>query len=98
MSSVNITPDAARSDRTMRCTPTDSAICNWSNPLSARYEIARSVNSDAKHRRHASSSAARPAHVEVGFLLAGEARVGQVLGGRAAAHGDVDGTPSPSCA
>ncbi len=29
------------------------------------------------------------AHIQVGLLLAGEARVGQILGGRAAAHGHV---------
>jgi hypothetical protein len=31
------------------------------------------------------------ANVEVGFLLAGKACVGQILGGGAAAHGDVYG-------
>ena len=30
-------------------------------------------------------------HVEIGLLLAGEARVGQVFGGGAAAHGDIKG-------
>ena len=32
VSIVNITPDAPRSDRTIRCTPAESATCSWANP------------------------------------------------------------------
>ena len=48
------------------------------------------MNSEAKQRRQASSSACAPLDVEVGLLLAGEAGVGQVLGRGAAADGDVE--------
>ena len=36
VSSVNITPLAARSLRTMRCTPADKATSPWVNPLWTR--------------------------------------------------------------
>ena len=56
VSSVNITPEHALSERTIFCTPTESAIFRWSNPRSARYEIARSVNKDAIVARTATKS------------------------------------------
>ena len=36
VSSENITPDPQRSDRTIRCTPTDRATLKWSKPLASR--------------------------------------------------------------
>ncbi len=53
------------------------------------------MKSEAKQRRQASSSAGDPAHVEVGLLLAGEARLREILGGRAAADRHVDAFGSP---
>ena len=41
-------------------TPIDSATWAWSKPRSTRYEIARSVNSDARHCWQAESSARSP--------------------------------------
>ncbi len=60
MSIENITPEAARSERTMRWTPIDRPTLKWSKPLSTRYEIARSVNSEAKQRLQVSSRAWLP--------------------------------------
>ena len=48
------------------------------------------MNNDANARRHASISARRAAYVQVGLLLSGEAGVGQIFGGGAAANGDID--------
>ena len=48
--------------------------------------MARSVHSDAQHRRTASSQRRLADHVEEGVLLAGEGRTRQVLGGGAGAH------------
>ncbi len=36
VSSVNITPEHARSERTIFCTPTERATLMWSKPLSSR--------------------------------------------------------------
>ena len=43
VSIVNITPDAPTSERTIRCTPTDSATVSCSKPWWTRYAIARSL-------------------------------------------------------
>src|SRR3989304_5468448 len=56
----NMTPAAARSDPTNRCHPIDKATLKWSKPLSDRYEMARSVKSEAKDRLHAARSARWP--------------------------------------
>ena len=60
VSMVNITPDAARSERTIRCTPADSATCSWANPWWTRYAMARSLNSEANTSRTASSTESMP--------------------------------------
>ncbi len=44
-----MTPEHDRSLLTMRCTPTESSLSIWSNPLCDLYAIARSVNRLAKH-------------------------------------------------
>ena len=44
VSSVNITPLAPRSLRTMCCTPTEMATWAWSKPWCTRYAMARSLN------------------------------------------------------
>ncbi len=60
VSMVNMTPAAPRSLRTMRCTPADSATCACSKPLCTRYEIARSLYSDANTWRMRSSTDSMP--------------------------------------
>ena len=60
VSSVNMTPEQARSLLTMRCTPTESAFPICSNPLWALYAMARSVNRLAKHWRMAFRIAVSP--------------------------------------
>ena len=52
--------------------------------------MARSVKSEAKQRLQVSSRAAIALHVQIGFLLSGEARVGQVFGRGRGAHRDVE--------
>ena len=47
------------------------------------------MKSEAKQRRHVSSSARRALDVEIGLLLAGEAGIRQILRRGAAAHGDI---------
>ncbi len=49
-----MTPLVARSERTIFCTPIDNATWKWSKLLSIRYDMALSVNRDAKHFEHAS--------------------------------------------
>ena len=53
VSKENITPELAKSDLTIFCTPMDNATLKWSNPLSSLYEIALFVNKEAKHFLHA---------------------------------------------
>ena len=53
------------------------------------------MKSEAKQRLQVSSRAWLALDVEVGFLLAGEAGVGQVFGGGTAAHGDVERLGAP---
>src|SRR5260363_379723 len=48
VSSVNITPEAARSERAIRCTPADNAISACAKPWCTRYAVARSLYKDAK--------------------------------------------------
>ena len=60
VSMLNMTPLDARSLRTICITATDRNTLKWSKPLSMRYEIARSVNSDAWQRFTASSSTSSP--------------------------------------
>ncbi len=73
---------------TIRWMTTASATVRWSMPLVLRYTTARSVHSDAQQRRTASSTASAPTHVQIGVLLAGEARGGKILGRRGGAYGD----------
>ena len=57
---VKITPLLARSLRTICITATDNETLKWSKPLSVRYEIARSVKSEAWQRFTASISISSP--------------------------------------
>ena len=84
----NMTPEPARSERTIRCTPIESATFRWSKPL--RLAVAdRAVGEERGVAAAAGvEQVALAAHVEEGLLLAGEARLGQVLRGGAAAHRD----------
>ena len=54
------------------------------------------MNSDAKQRLQRLEQRGVALDVQVRFLLPGEAGVGQVLGGGAAAHGDVDRRRAPA--
>lgn len=60
VSIVNITPAAPTSERTMRCTPADSATSACVKPLCTRYEIARSLYSDANTCFMRSSTSSMP--------------------------------------
>ena len=86
----NITPALARSERTIRCTPTERATCDvveaLVGPVADRPVGEQRGDSSAGPHRAACGVAV---DVEEGLLLAGEAGVGQVLGRRAAADGHV---------
>ena len=83
-----MTPLAARSDRTIFITPTESA------DLEMIEAVVDAIGDRAVGEDRGEAAAAgleqciRAAHVEKAFVLAGEARRRQVLRGRRAAHGD----------
>ncbi len=60
VSSVNITPLEPTSLRTMYWTPAESATSECSKPWWTRYEIARSLNSDANTSCTAFTTASLP--------------------------------------
>ena len=60
VSTVNSTPEAPTSDRTIRWTPAERATSWWSKPWCTRYAIARSLYSEANTLRMAASTLSMP--------------------------------------
>ena len=84
----NITPAPPRSERTMRWTPIDSATLQVVEALGLAVAD-RAIGEERGEAAPAGVEQRRlAADVEEGLLLAGEARVGQVLGRGAGTHGD----------
>ena len=94
VSSVNITPLAPRSERTMYCMPADSATCVVLEALVHAIGDRAIVEERGEHFVDALEQRIAAAHVEERFLLAGERGVRQILGGRRGAHGDGDLAPA----
>ena len=89
----NITPALARSDRTIFCTPTDSATCDVveavMHPVDDR-AVGEERRVAASHRVEQHRLAM---NVEKGLLLTRETRLREILGRCAAAHGHVAVAP-----
>ena len=94
VSMENMTPEPPRSERTICCTPTDSATFRWSKP----FVVAVADRPVGEQRGEAAPAGIEQrrlaADVEEGLLLAGEARVRQVLGRRARPDGDIGIVPA----
>jgi hypothetical protein len=71
---------APRSERTMRCTPADSATSACAKPLWHAVADRAVVVERGEHLAHLVQHVVDADHVEEGFLLAGERCVGQVFG------------------
>ena len=90
VSSENITPEDARSERTIFITPIDSADLEVIEAL-VDPVVDRAVGEQAGEAAPAGVEQALLApDVQVGLLLAGEARGRKILGGGRAAHGQAD--------
>ena len=81
VSSVNMTPAAPVSERTMRCTPADKATSAWSEALVDAGRNGAVVVTRGEHFLDRVQDVVQPVDVEEGLLLAGEGRVRQVFGG-----------------
>ena len=88
VSSVNITPLAPMSERTMCCTPTDRATEPVVEVLVHAVGDRPVVVERGEDVVQGLEEARQAADVEEGLLLAGEGGLRQVLGGRRRAHGD----------
>ena len=88
VSSVNMTPAAPRSLRTIRCTPADSATSACVEALVHAVGDRAVVVERGEHLPDRLQHVVDAADVEEGLLLAGEGSVGQVFGRRGGAHGE----------
>ena len=90
VSSENMTPEEARSERTIFMTPIESASLEVVEAL-VDAVVDGTVDEQAGEAAPAGVEQARVAlDVQVGLVLAGEARGREVLGGGRAAHGQAD--------
>ena len=83
----NITPAQARSERTIFCTPTDSATCDVVEAVMHAVDDRAIGEQRGVAALHGVEQHGLAVDVEKRLLLAGEAGVGQVFGRGAAAHG-----------
>ena len=86
VSTENMTPALARSARTIFCTPTDRATLEMVEALVDPVGDRPVGEQRGLAAAHGIEQHRRPAHVEVGLVLAGEARGRQVLRRRGAPH------------
>ena len=98
VSSVNMTPLAPRSLRTMCCTPADKRHLRVIEALVHAIGDRAVVEQRGEHLVHGLDHVLGAAHVEQRLLLTRERRLRQVLGGRRRAHGDGDFAPPFPCA
>ena len=86
VSSVNITPDAPRSLRTIRCTPADSATSRVGEALVHAIGDGAIVVEAGEYLLYRMKNIVQAIDIKKCFLLSGERGVGQVLGRRRRAH------------
>jgi len=79
VSSVNITPAAPLSLRTMRCTPADNATAECTKALVHPVRDGAVVIERSEYVANREQHVVESVNVEKGFLLAGEGSVRQIL-------------------